>query len=65
VADSAGDTLLFPIHTTAQNATTSFSVTNTSDEQTVLAKIRFREQTQSMDVLDFYAILSPNDKFDF
>jgi hypothetical protein len=64
-ADSAGDTLLFPVYTTAQNATSSFSVTNTSTTQTVLAKIRFREQTQSMDVLDFYAILSPNDKFDF
>jgi hypothetical protein len=65
LADSAGDTLLFPVYTTAQNATSSFSVTNTSTTQTVLAKIRFREQTQSMDVLDFYAILSPTDKFDF
>jgi hypothetical protein len=65
VTASGGDTLLFPIYTTARNATTSFSVTNTSNEQTVLAKIRFREQTQSMDVLDFYAILSPSDKFDF
>jgi hypothetical protein len=61
---SGGDTLLFPIYTTAQRATTSFSVSNWN-EQTVLAKIRFREQVRSMDVLDFYAVLSPYDKFDF
>jgi hypothetical protein len=61
---SGGDTLLFPVYTTAASATTSFSVTNTSS-QTVLAKIRFREQIRSMDVLDFFAILSPYDKFDF
>ena len=61
---SGGDTLLFPVYTTAASATTSFSVTNTSS-QTVLAKIRFREQIRSMDVLDFYAVLSPYDKFDF
>jgi hypothetical protein len=41
VTVSGGDTLLFPIYTTAANATTSFSVTNTSS-QTVLSKIRFR-----------------------
>ena len=64
VTASGGDTLLFPIYTTAASATTSFSVTNTSS-QTVLSKIRFREQERSMDVLDFYAILSPFDKFDF
>lgn len=63
-ADSAGDTLLFPIYTTAQGARTSFSVTNTSG-QTVAAKIRFREQEHSMDVLDFIVVMSPFDKFDF
>ena len=62
---TGGDTLLFPIYTTVGTTATSFSVTNTSNEQTIAAKIRFREQTKSMDVLDFYVILSPNDKFDF
>jgi len=65
VADSGGDTLLFPLYTVAEGAKTSFSVTNTSMTQTVAAKIRFREQVHSMDVLDFIVVLSPNDKFDF
>jgi hypothetical protein len=71
--NSAGDILLFPIYTTANAGTadtpapasTSFSVTNTSAKETVVAKIRFREQAHSMDVLDFLVVLSPNDKFDF
>jgi hypothetical protein len=62
---SGGDTLLFPIYSTVDPMTTSFSVTNTSMTQTVAAKIRFREQDKSMDVLDFIVVLSPNDKFDF
>jgi hypothetical protein len=69
---SGGDTLLFPLYTTANAGTadvpapasTSFSVTNTST-QTVAAKIRFREQEHSMDVLDFVVVLSAYDKFDF
>ena len=40
-------------------------MTNTSATQTIAAKIRFREQERSMDVLDFIVVLSPNDKFDF
>lgn len=61
---SGGDTLLFPIYTTAVGATTSFSTTNTSD-QTIVAKIRFREQEKSMDVLDFLVVYSPYDNFSF
>ena len=72
VTPSGGDTLVYPIYTTATgmvngaatSATTSFSVTNTSSGpwvalpnahggQTIAAKIRFREQDHSMDVLDF------------
>jgi hypothetical protein len=63
-ASGAGDTLLFPFYTTVNGASTSFSVTNTSNT-TVAAKIRFREQERSTDVLDFIAVLSPFDKFDF
>jgi hypothetical protein len=69
---SGGDTLLFPIYTTANTeidgvlgrVTTNFSVIN-SGEHTVLAKIRFREQEKSMDVLDFLVIMSPHDNFAF
>jgi hypothetical protein len=62
--ESGGDSLLFPIYSTAEGATSSFSVANTT-ENTVLAKIRFREQEHSMDVLDFMVVFSPYDKFDF
>jgi hypothetical protein len=65
VTQSGGDTLLFPIYSTVFPMTTSFSVTNTSPSETIAAKIRFREQENSMDVLDFIVVLSPNDKFDF
>jgi hypothetical protein len=65
LSQSGGDTLLFPVYSTVFPMTTSFSVTNTSMSQTVAAKIRFREQEHSMDVLDFIVVLSPNDKFDF
>jgi len=76
--ESSGDALIFPFYTTYGKATTSFSVTNTSEDyinpndyndvrpgETILAKIRFREQDHSMEVLDFYVVLSPGDKFDF
>ena len=73
LTNSGGDTLLFPLYTSANAGTadspapasTSFSVTNTSSYQTVAAKIRFREQVHSMDVLDFIVVLSPFDKFNF
>lgn len=70
VADNdAGDALLFPFYTTTGSAAgseaiTSFSVTNTANA-TVAVKIRFREQKFSYDALDFIAVLSPYDKFDF
>jgi hypothetical protein len=66
VLDSAsgGDTLLFPLYSTVDPVATSFSTTNTGS-QTIVAKIRFREQEHSMDVLDFLVIYSPYDKFDF
>jgi hypothetical protein len=62
--ESGGDSLLFPIYTTAVGAVSSFSVANTT-EDTTLIKVRFREQEHSMDVLDFMVALSPYDKFDF
>lgn len=65
VTDGAGDSVLFPFYTTVNGAVTSYSLTNTSSDQTVAAKVRFREQVYSQDVLDFIVFLSPNDKFDF
>jgi hypothetical protein len=65
VTDSTGDSVLFPVYTTANNGATSFSLTNTSMVETVAAKVRFRDQVASRDALDFIVILSPNDKFDF
>jgi hypothetical protein len=73
LTSSGGDTLLFPLYTSANAGTadtpapasTSFSMTNTSGSQTIAAKIRFREQLHSMDVLDFIVVLSPYDKFNF
>lgn len=64
-ASSRGDTLLFPFYTVANSAISNFSLTNTSDTQVVVAKVRFREQMHSVDVLDMHVILSPHDKFDF
>lgn len=65
--ESGGDTLIYPLYTTGPDGgtNTSFSLTNTSDSQVVITKIRFREQLNSMDALDWIMVLSPNDKFDF
>jgi hypothetical protein len=65
VTDSTGDSVLYPVYTTVGADATSFSLTNTSMVETVAAKVRFRDQVGSRDVLDFIVILSPNDKFDF
>lgn len=42
---------------------TVISITNTSDTETVAAKIRFHEGYNSRDVLDFVVVLSPSDIF--
>jgi hypothetical protein len=63
-----GDTLIYPFYTTKTQeggaVGTNFSLSNTSD-QTVMVKLRFREQTVCRDVLDFIAVLSPYDDFSF
>jgi hypothetical protein len=66
-SSSGGDMLLYPIYTTGDDggSTTSFSLTNTSPDEVVIAKVRFREQVRSMDAMDFYIVLSPQDKFNF
>lgn len=64
-----GDALLFPIYTTTggagNNAVTSFSIVNQSLTDTIVIKIRFREQKVSVDALDFLVVMSPNDEFAF
>jgi len=65
--NSGGDTILFPLYSTVQalgQVSSSFSVIN-SGNQTILAKIRFREQEHSMDVMDLLVVLSPHDTFPF
>lgn len=42
VTEDSGDVLIFPFYTTANGASTTFVVTNTS-QQTVAAKVRFRD----------------------
>ena len=68
-SDDGGDTLLFPVYAATNvdgnQTVTAFSVTNTDWEKYIVAKVRFREQTHSMDALDFVIVLSPEDKFDF
>jgi len=65
VSASSGDTLLFPFYTVENGAISEFTVINTSSIQTVVAKLRIREQKRSMDVFDMIIVLSPSDRFDF
>ena len=45
------------------DAITSFSITNTDQRNAILVKIRFREQSRSMEAMDFMVLLSPSDQF--
>jgi hypothetical protein len=63
--DSTGDSVLYPFYTTAEGASTTFNLTNTSADETIVAKVRFRDQVESRDALDFLVVLSPEDKFGF
>ena len=68
-SDDGGDSLIYSVYAATNvdgnQTVTAFSVTNTSWERYIVAKVRFREQTHSMDALDFVIVLSPEDKFDF
>lgn len=63
-SDDGGDTLAYPIYSTVNGVTSSFSLTNTSD-RSIAVKVRMREQQRSMDVWDTMVFLSPWDKWDF
>jgi hypothetical protein len=58
--DGIGQVLIYPYFTVRDGWRTFIHVTNTS-ENTVAAKVRFREAANSQDVLDFVLVLSPRD----
>ena len=58
--DGLGDAALFSYYTANQNWQTFVRLINTSPD-TVVVKIRFREQANSREVLDYMVALSPND----
>ena len=57
---SIGDLAIVPYYTVREDWTTGVSVINTS-EVTQVVKVRLRRATDSMDVLDFNIVMSPND----
>ena len=57
---SIGDLAIVPYYTVREDWTTGVSVINTS-ERTQVVKVRLRRATDSMDVLDFNIVMSPND----
>lgn len=59
-ANGLGQVLLFPYYTVRENKLSLFNITNTSSD-TVAIKVRFREQLNSRDALDFIVVLSPYD----
>ena len=63
-SDDGADALAYPLYSTTNGVTTSFSLTNTGGGA-IAVKVRFREQQYSMDVWDTIVFLSPTDKWDF
>lgn len=61
--DGMGQMLSTPYYGVRDGWNTVFSITNTSDTDTVAAKVRFHEGYNSRDALDFVVVLSPNDVF--
>ncbi len=57
---STGNALVFPYYTANGGWATLFNLTNVTDEFLAL-KVRFREQENSRDVLDFNVVMSPQD----
>ena len=57
---SVGNALVFPYYTANGGWATLFNITNVTDEFLAL-KVRFREQENSRDVLDFNVVMSPQD----
>ena len=57
---STGSALVFPYYTANGGWATLFNITNVSDDF-LAVKVRFREQENSRDVLDFNVVMSPQD----
>ena len=58
--NGTGSALVFPYYTANGGWSTLFNITNTSDDF-LAVKVRFREQENSRDVLDFNVVMSPQD----
>ena len=58
--DGLGDAVLFPYYSAQGGWQTFIRLINTSDDA-LAVKVRFREQANSRDVLDFMVVLSPHD----
>ena len=59
--DGTGDLLIAPAYFIGGGMTTDLKVINTSSTQSVVAKVVFRDQISSAEVLDFLIYLSPSD----
>ncbi|MDZ7833056.1 MAG: hypothetical protein U5L07_15010 [Desulfobacterales bacterium] len=59
--DNTGDYLIFPAYIADGPFETPIQVINTSDTHSVVAKVVFRGSAFSIELLDFFIYLSPND----
>lgn len=59
--DGVGDFLIAPAYFIGGGMTTDLKVINTSATESVVAKVVFRDQVSSAEVLDFLVYLSPSD----
>jgi hypothetical protein len=59
-----GDLLVYPVYAAGSGLQTKMHVVNSSDTNSVVAKVILRSHKYSQEVLDFLIYLSPNDYFD-
>lgn len=62
-ADHTGQVLLAPLYVADASGSTDITVVNPYTDQAVFARIAFRSQVNSQEVLDFEIYLSPGDVF--
>jgi len=58
-----GDLMFFPVYYALDGIETNINIINTSDTESVVAKIIVRSHKYSIEVLDFLIYLTPNDVF--
>lgn len=61
--DGLGDAIIFPYYTAAEGWQTFIRLINTSNNA-IAVKVRFRERSNSRDVLDFMVLMSPHDMWE-